>query len=181
MFPNQLKPSIRQWGKEHLQQIKIKTKTCLQHWLHISIILVTFYMNKIYYVLYIVKTLYHLLHVALSKKRVFYCISRSNHGPAAWQPSRRRRHAGELFSLTISFGMRTHQGSFGNRRSHVHGWHLLTSWRIIVEVEKHKKNKKALCTADLPLSVFAKFVLFLDQAKARVAAATKSTSTMPSC
>lgn len=28
-------------------------------------------MNKIYYVLYIVKTLYHLLHVALPRKGVF--------------------------------------------------------------------------------------------------------------
>lgn len=40
-------------GKEHLQQ-----KPALnQHWIHVSNILVTFYMNKIYYVLYIVKTL----------------------------------------------------------------------------------------------------------------------------
>lgn len=45
------------------------TKSCLQHWRHVSNILVTFYMNKIYYVLYIVKTLYRLLHVAPSQEK----------------------------------------------------------------------------------------------------------------
>lgn len=128
-------------------------------------------MNKIYYVLYIVKTLYHLLHVALPRKRGFYCISKSNHGPAAWRPSRRRRHAGELFLLTISFGMRTHQGSFGNRGLHVNGGHLLTSRQRSVMVEKYDNKKKSSLYS--PPTTQPSLVLFLDEAKAQVAASTK--------
>lgn len=67
-------------------------------------------MNKIYYVLYIVKTLYHLLHVALPKKG-FYCISRSNHVPAATQPRLFHHHAGVL--ETISFRCEHIDGLFG--------------------------------------------------------------------
>lgn len=42
-------------------------------------------MNKIYYILYNVKILDHLLHVARPRKKSYYCISRINHGPAATQ------------------------------------------------------------------------------------------------